>query len=62
MLSKGQLIFAVLFAIGFIIIMVYSYRQDKGIHLKQYKGSLKILLGFLIFVTLLVIIKFLLSQ
>jgi hypothetical protein len=57
MFSQGQLIFALLFFIAFVIAITYSYRKDILVHQKTYKGSYKILIGFLIFIGLLFIIK-----
>ena len=57
MFTTGQLIFAGFFVVVFIIAMVYVYRKDIGLHKMHYKGSYKILLGFLAFIALLVIIK-----
>ncbi len=57
MFSTGQLIFAGLFIIAFIIIMIFSYRKDINLHKKYYKGSIYILLGFIIFILLLFFIK-----
>jgi cytochrome bd-type quinol oxidase subunit 1 len=57
MFTTGQLIFAIFFVIAFVIIMFYSYRKDKKLHKKYYKGSFWILLGFLIFVALLIAVK-----
>jgi preprotein translocase subunit YajC len=57
MFSTGQLIFAILFAIAFIIIMFFSYRKDKKLHKKHYKGSIWVLVGFIVFVLLLLGIK-----
>ncbi|MCF6141030.1 hypothetical protein L1S34_07010 [Flavobacterium sp. K77] len=57
MFSKGQLVFAVLFFISFIIAAVYSYRKDINIHKQFYKGNYKILIGFLAFIAILFIIK-----
>lgn len=57
MFSTGQWIFAAIFAIGFILIMLYSYRRDKKLHKKYYKGSLWILIGFIVFILLLLAIK-----
>jgi hypothetical protein len=59
MFSTGQLIFAVLFIIVFVIAMVISYRKDKPLHNQFYKGNYKILIGFLSFVAVLFMIKFL---
>jgi hypothetical protein len=57
MFSTGQLIFALLFFIAFVIAMVFSYRKDAKLHQLFYKGNYKILLGFLIFIGLLSVIK-----
>ncbi len=57
MFSTGQLIFAGLFVIAFIIIMIFSYRKDIRLHKKYYKGSTYVLVGFVIFILLLFLIK-----
>ncbi len=57
MFSTGQLIFAGLFVIAFIIIMIFSYRKDIRLHKKYYKGSTYVLIGFVIFILLLFLIK-----
>jgi len=57
MFSKGQTIFAILFAIAFIIIIVFMYLKDKSIHKQQYKGVKWVLLGFLLFILFLFLIK-----
>jgi len=57
MFSQGQLFFAGFFVIAFIIIMIISYRKDLKLHKKYYKGSLFVLLGFLIFIGFLFVIK-----
>jgi hypothetical protein len=57
MFSTGQLIFAILFLISFVIIIVFSYKKDTIIHQKFYKGSYKVLIAFLIFIFLLFVIK-----
>lgn len=62
MFSTGQWIFAALFLITFVIIMVYSYRKDIVIHRKFYKGSYKVLIGFFIFIALLFVIKVFLKR
>ncbi|MDO5608148.1 MAG: hypothetical protein Q4G08_06815 [Capnocytophaga sp.] len=53
MFTKGQLIFAVLFFVVFVGITAYSYRKDLALHRKYYKGSLYILLGFVVFLLVL---------
>ena len=52
MFSQGQTIFAILFAITFIIIIVFMYLKDKSTHKQQYKGVKWVLLGFLLFILL----------
>jgi len=62
MFSTGQLVFAIFFVIAFIAIIIYSYRRDLALHKKYYKGSFKVLLGFLVFVALLVAAKYALKS
>ncbi len=62
MFSTGQLIFAVLFVVAFVIIMIVMYRKDKKLHRKQYKGSVWILVGFIVFVLLLLAAKYFFKQ
>ncbi|RFN59990.1 hypothetical protein DZ858_08060 [Marixanthomonas ophiurae] len=57
MFSIGQWIFAAIFAIAFIGIILFSYRKDKKLHKKYYKGSFWILIGFIVFILLLLAIK-----
>ncbi|MCM8569144.1 hypothetical protein NE848_07130 [Gramella jeungdoensis] len=57
MFSTGQLIFAGLFLIAFIIVMIFSYRKDTRLHKKYYKGSIYVLIGFIFFILLLFLIK-----
>jgi len=59
MFSKGQLIFGVLFAIVFAIIIFLSYRKDLKIHRKYYKGSLWILVAFIGFIAIISSFKYL---
>jgi len=62
MFTTGQWIFAGLFLVAFVILMIISYSKDKILHKKYYKGSLFILLGFFVFVGILVAMKFLLRS
>ncbi len=57
MFSTGQLLFAASFVIAFIILMVISYRKDIRLHRKYYKGSIFILIGFIVFIALLFVLK-----
>ena len=58
MFSKGQIIFAIVFAISFVIIVTIAYRKDSKIHKKYYKGNLWVLLAFISFIGLIAMIKF----
>ncbi len=57
MFSQGQLIFAGFFVVAFILLMIFSYRKDIVLHRKYYRGSLFILLGFIIFIAILFALK-----
>ncbi|WBL26610.1 hypothetical protein PBT91_04900 [Zunongwangia sp. HGR-M22] len=62
MFSTGQWIFAGLFLVTFIVVMVFMYRKDLKLHRKYYKNSIFILLGFIAFIALLFIIKVYLNE
>ncbi|HAT65918.1 MAG TPA: hypothetical protein DCS66_15205 [Flavobacteriaceae bacterium] len=57
MFSTGQLIFAICFVIVFVTVMIFSYKRDKKLHRKQFKGSFWILIGFVFFILLLLAAK-----
>lgn len=57
MFTTGQLIFAGLFFIVFVAIIIYTYRKDLKLHRKYYKGTLLILGVFILFVILLFVLK-----
>ncbi|MCG2430840.1 hypothetical protein [Aequorivita xiaoshiensis] len=57
MFTTGQWVFTALFFIVFVIIIAFSYRNDKKLHKKYYKGSIWVLIGFIAFVLLLVMVK-----
>lgn len=61
MFSTGQLIFVIFFVIAFVSFIAYSYRKDAKLHKKQYKGSRWILVGFIGFIGLLFLIKYVLK-
>lgn len=44
MFSKGQLIFALIFFLMFVIGIIWAYSKDKGNNKTLFKGSYKILL------------------
>lgn len=62
MFSTGQTIFAILFVVVFVGVIILSYRKDKKIHLDQFRGSIWVLLGFLLFMGILITIKYLLTR
>lgn len=62
MFSQGQLIFAGLFLVCFIIAAVVMYRKDAALHNKVYKGSYRVLIVFLLFVGALFAIKYFLKH
>ena len=57
MFSQGQLVFASLFFIAFVITMIFAYRRDLALHSVFYKGNYKILIGFIAFIGVLFLIK-----
>jgi magnesium-transporting ATPase (P-type) len=58
MFSKGQLIFAAVFATVFIILMVWSYRKDIKLHQMYYKKVWLVALGIFLVITLFAILTF----
>jgi len=57
MFSTGQIIFAVLFFVVFVGIIILSYKKDKKMHKKNYKGVVWILVSFITFIIILFVIK-----
>lgn len=57
MFSTGQIVFALIFIIVFVTIIIIMYRKDLKMHKIYYKGSLWILLVFLLFMGALFVIK-----
>ncbi|MGX1929571.1 hypothetical protein [Flagellimonas sp. 2504JD4-2] len=62
MFSTGQLIFAALFVIVFVAVIIFTYRKDKTLHKKNYKGVLWILVSFITFIMILFLIKYFLKN
>tara|TARA_R110000850_G_C9996309_1_gene468283 strand:+ start:7929 stop:8117 length:189 start_codon:yes stop_codon:yes gene_type:complete len=58
MFTSGQWVVAIIFVIAFVILMIYSYRKDKALHKKHYKGAFWVLVGFIGFILFLFFIKF----
>lgn len=57
MFSNGQLLFGLIFFIFFIIIVSISYKKDLKKLNGSYKGIKWVLVGFIIFIVVLVILK-----
>ncbi|RIV45393.1 hypothetical protein FQ017_07380 [Flagellimonas pelagia] len=62
MFSTGQLIFAILFFLAFVVIIALSYKKDKKLHRKNYKGVIWILISFITFIIILFLIKYFLKN
>ena len=62
MFSFGQLIFGICFFVVFVMIVILSYKADKKQQPQYFKGSYKILVGFLIAFSLLLLVKFITNQ
>jgi len=58
MFSFGQLIFGAFFFIAFVGVIIYSYQSDKKRLPNYFKGSYKVLIGFLIAFCFLVLVKY----
>ena len=61
MFSNGQIVFGILFAIAFIIILIFAYRKDAKIHHRYYRGTVWVIIGFISFLLMIAAIKFLLG-
>ncbi len=57
MFSQGQLIFAAIFFIAFVVLMVFSYKGDRKRNKKYFKNSYIVLIAFLIFIAFLFYMK-----
>jgi Mn2+/Fe2+ NRAMP family transporter len=57
MFSTGQLIFAAFFVVSFAIIIFLTYKKDKKLHSKNYKGVKWVGIVFIVFIILLFVIK-----
>ena len=61
MFSTGQIYFAIFFIVAFITTMIIVYRKDLKVLKPFYKGTYWVFLGFLVFIGLLFLIKFLMK-
>ena len=62
MFTPNQIIFAIVFFIVFVVAMVIMYGKDLKMHKTYYKGSLWVLLIFLLFIGTLFVIKIILKD
>jgi cbb3-type cytochrome oxidase subunit 3 len=51
-ISRGQIIFAIIFLICFIIGMVWAYRSDRKVNRLYYKGVWVVLVAMIAFIAL----------
>ncbi|MFT5848375.1 MAG: hypothetical protein ACI902_002447 [Psychroserpens sp.] len=58
MFSNGQLIFGILFALVFAVVIFFAYKKDLNLHKKYYKGSVWVLIAFVGFILMIAAIKF----
>jgi len=57
MFSSGQMVFAIFFVVAFTIIITYMYRKDLKFLKNTYKGVHWVLIGFIVFFSLLLFLK-----
>ena len=57
MFSNGQLLFGLIFFVSYIIIVSYSYKKDLKKLNGSYTGIKWVIIGFITFVSVLVILK-----
>ena len=62
MFTTGQVVFAILFIIGFSLILIFSYRKDRRLHRKNYKGVKWVGISFVVFIIVLFLLKVLLKN
>ncbi len=62
MFSNGQLIFAILFIVVFAIVIAGTYKKDKKLHSKNYKGVKWVGIIFILFLIILFYIKYMLNN
>ena len=57
MFSNGQLLFWLIFFVSFIIIVSYSYKKDLKKLNGSYRGIKWVIIGFVTFVSILLVLK-----
>ncbi|CAM1334800.1 hypothetical protein [Tenacibaculum aestuariivivum] len=62
MFTSGRIVFASLFVVAFIILMIYSYKKDAKNNKKHYKnGAIYVAIGIISVIALLFLSKFLIK-
>ena len=62
MFTTGRIIFASLFAVAFIVLMIFSYKKDAVNNKKHYKNSaIYVAIGIITTILLLFLAKFLIK-
>jgi hypothetical protein len=56
-ITKGHLIFAVVFAVVFLGIIAWQYIRDYRMHKQYYKGAIIVILGIIGFIILFMYLK-----
>ncbi len=56
------MIFALLFFVAFVGVLIVMYRRDRQWLRKQYKGTIWVLLLFVSFIILLLVLKYILKK
>ena len=51
-ISKGQIIFAIIFFICFVIAMIWAYRKDRKVNRIYYKGVYVVLIAMIAFIAI----------
>lgn len=62
MFSTGQIYFALSFVVVFVITMIFVYQKDLKVLRPFYKKTYTVFIGFVIFIGLLFLIKFLMKD
>ncbi len=62
MFSSGQILFALIFIVVFIGVLLFSYAKDKKLHDRNYKGVKWVGFVFTTFIIILFVIKYLLKN
>lgn len=52
MFSKGQIIFAAVFAVVFAGVLIWSYRRDRKVNSLHFRKAYKVLIAIVLFILL----------